>query len=74
MSRAEIEAAAATYLVYYRNHLATEETEVLTRAAATLTPEDWQSVRDAVPHAEDPLFGPRPEQRFRQLRRLIALE
>jgi hemerythrin-like domain-containing protein len=74
LSRAEVEAAAATYLVYYGNHIATEEKDVLTRAETALTREDWDAVRNAVTHAEDPLFGPTPEERFRQLRRQIALE
>lgn len=72
--RADVEAAAATYLVYYGSHIAREEEQVLTRAATALTREDWEAVRNAVPHAEDPLFGPKPEERFRQLRRQIALE
>jgi hemerythrin-like domain-containing protein len=72
--RAEVEAAAATYLVYYGSHIAREEEAVLPRAATALTREDWQAVRNAVPHAEDPLFGPKPEERFTQLRRQIALE
>lgn len=72
--RADVEAAAATYLVYYGNHIAREEEDILTRAAAALTREDWDAVRNAVPHADDPLFGPRPEKRFRQLRRQIELE
>lgn len=72
--RAELEAAAATYLVYYTNHMATEEEEVLTRAAKTLTDEDWETVRTAVPPGRDPLFGGEPQERFRELRRQIALE
>jgi hemerythrin-like domain-containing protein len=72
--RAELESAAATYLVYYGSHVAREEEEVLSRAATALTPEDWEAVRNAVPHADDPLFGARPEKRFRELRRQIALE
>ena len=50
--RAEIEAAAATYLVYYRNHIAHEEREILDRAQATLTAEDWEIVRKALPESE----------------------
>ena len=46
--RAEIEVAAAMYLVYYGNHIAHEEEDVLHRAAASLTAEDWQAVRKAV--------------------------
>jgi hemerythrin-like domain-containing protein len=72
--RAEVEAAAATYLVYYSNHIATEEEDVLTRAAKTMTEEDWQAVRTAVPPGRDPLFGDEPQERFRELRRQIALE
>ena len=58
--RAEVEVAAATYLVYYGNHIAKEEEDVLTRAAKELTPEDWEAVRDAVPPGIDPLFGSAP--------------
>lgn len=47
--RAEVEAAAATFLVYYRNHLNTEETRILRRAAELLTPADWAAVAAAVP-------------------------
>ena len=42
--RAEVEMAAATYLVYYSTHIAKEEEDVLPRAAAALTPGDWQTV------------------------------
>ena len=47
--RAELEIAAATSLVYYGNHIATEEEDVLTRAAKHLTVDDWEAVRAAVP-------------------------
>ena len=72
--RAEVEAVAATYLVYYRNHIEHEEREILARAASSLSNEDWEAVRAAAPHAEDPLFGAAPQERFRQLRREISLE
>jgi len=72
--RAEVEAAAATYLVYYRSHIEHEEREILGRAAAALTDEDWKAVRAAAPHIEDPLFGAATQERFRQLRREISLE
>jgi hemerythrin-like domain-containing protein len=74
MARNEIEMAAATYLVYYGNHIAKEEEDVLTRAALALSVEEWESVRRNVPAGKDPLFGPAPEERFRELRRRIALE
>ena len=71
---AELETAAAMYLVYYGNHIAREEEDVLTQAARLLTPEDWRAVRDAVPPGRDPLFGDHPEERYRELRRQIARE
>ena len=72
--RAEVEAAAATYVVYYRHHIATEEQDVLARAEDTLTQEDWDAVNAAVPIEPDPLFGTSPEEHYRDLRRQIALE
>jgi hemerythrin-like domain-containing protein len=71
---AEIEMAAATYLVYYGNHIAREEENILVRAEELLTPEDWEAVRTAVPPSRDPLFGDHPEERYRELRRQIARE
>jgi hemerythrin-like domain-containing protein len=74
MMRAKVEAAASTYLVYYRHHLAKEEKEVLPRAAQLLTQEDWAAVAAAVPAHPDPLFGDDFEARYQELRRLIAFE
>ena len=72
--REDVEMAAATYLVYYRSHIAKEESDVLGEAGKALTAEDWALVRNAVPNRPDPLFGAKPEERFRELRRQIALE
>lgn len=47
LPRGEVESALATYLVYYGNHIAREEEDVLTRAAGALTPEDWEAVKRA---------------------------
>ena len=47
LRRAEVEVAAAMYLVYYGNHIAHEEEDVLGRAAQSLTGEDWEAVRHA---------------------------
>jgi hemerythrin-like domain-containing protein len=74
LSRAAVETSLATFLVYYNNHIVKEETEVLTRAAESLTAEDWKAVRDAVPPGHDPVFGDKPEERYQELRRQIALE
>jgi hemerythrin-like domain-containing protein len=72
--RAEVEMALATYLVYYGNHIAKEEEDVLPRAARELGAADWQAVKNAAPPRHDPLFGDNPDERFRELRRRIALE
>ena len=74
LPREQLEVAAATYLIYYQNHIRTEETAILTRATQNLTAEDWEAVLAAVPVAPDPLFGANPQTRFRELRRQIAQE
>jgi hemerythrin-like domain-containing protein len=73
VARANIEAAAATYIVYYRHHLAKEEKEILPRAAQLLTQEDWAAVAAAVSSQPDPLFGDDFEASYRELRRQIGL-
>jgi hemerythrin-like domain-containing protein len=72
--RAQVEVALATYLVYYGNHIAKEEEDVLPRAAKELVPVDWEAVKDAAPAGRDPVFGDKPEERYKELRRQIALE
>lgn len=74
VSRAEIEVAAATYLVYYGNHIAREEEEILGAAGRELTQEDWAAAKAAAPAGKDPLFGDEPGERFRDLRLRIARE
>ncbi len=74
VERARVEAAAATYLVYYRRHLAMEDRDIVPRAEQLLSPQDWEAVVAAVPHSADPLFGEDPDARYRELRRQIAQE
>jgi hemerythrin-like domain-containing protein len=74
LPREQLEAAAATYLIYYQNHIRTEETAILARASQHLTADDWEAVHTAVPISPDPLFGADPQDRFRELRRQIAQE
>ncbi|MBP0618872.1 hemerythrin domain-containing protein [Cupriavidus consociatus] len=71
-SRTALEAAAAMYLAYYRNHLSTEEKQVMPRAAQRLTEEDWAEVSDTVPDGSDPLLGDDAQERFATLRKQIA--
>jgi hemerythrin-like domain-containing protein len=74
VERAEVEVAAATYLVYYGNHIAKEDEIVLPRAAELFSPGDWDAVR-AVRHEKgDPLFGDKPQERYRALRQRISAE
>jgi len=70
-ARATVEAAAATYIVYYRNHIGAEERTVLPRAAKLLLPEDWAAVAEAVPAVSDPLFGDDVGERYRELRKRV---
>jgi len=72
--RAGIEAAAATYIVYYRNHIAAEEKEILPVAARELSDEDWSAARNAAPSRGNPLADSDAGERFRRLRRRIAGE
>ncbi|MEO8158095.1 MAG: hemerythrin domain-containing protein [Betaproteobacteria bacterium] len=72
--RSEVEAAAATYLVYYGNHIAKEEEDLISRAAQALTKQDWEAVGRAVPDAADPLVPGGLQDRYRELRKRIALE
>ncbi|WP_042878668.1 hemerythrin domain-containing protein [Cupriavidus necator] len=73
-SRAALEAAAAMYLVYYRNHLSTEERHAMPRAAQLLTQEDWAAVAASVPESPDPLFGENVQERFAKLHQQICEE
>jgi hemerythrin-like domain-containing protein len=72
--RTEIEVAAATYLVYYGNHIAKEEEDILPRAGRELTDSDWKAIKEAAPAGHDPVFGDDPQERFRALRHRIAAE
>jgi hemerythrin-like domain-containing protein len=65
--RKQLELAAAMYLVYYGNHIAKEEEDVLTRAALHLTSEDWKAVKDAAPGGPDALLRSVPVKRFEEL-------
>lgn len=72
--RAEVELAAATYLVYYGNHIAKEEEDILPLAATELTEADWEAVKNASPRGHPSDFGADPLERFRELRHRIEME
>lgn len=71
-SRPALEAAVAMYLVYYRNHLSTEEKQVMPHAAEFLTDMDWAEVTGIEPASVHPLFGTDVENRFAELRAQIC--
>ena len=60
----EVADVAGTYLLFYREHIAAEEREVLQPASDTLTAEEWQAVANAAPRGFDPLFGVAPKERY----------
>jgi hemerythrin-like domain-containing protein len=70
-SRKALETAAATYVVYYRHHLAVEERDVIPRAMELLNAEDWKAVA-AIPAEPDPVFGGGSDLRYSGLRKRIA--
>ena len=70
IERTTLEAAASSYVVYYRHHLSAEELHVMPRAAQLLTAADWAAVA-AIPAEPDPLFGTDFDQRYAELRRHI---
>jgi hemerythrin-like domain-containing protein len=72
IARDTVEAAAATYLVYYRHHIVAEETSILPRARQLLKSEDWAAVAAAIPIVPDPVFGDDAGERYRELRKRVA--
>ena len=73
LARSEVEAAAATYVLYYRHHIATEESEAVWRAAATMTAAEWQAVADSATVIFDPLFGATPNERYHEILHHLGL-
>lgn len=74
IARETVESTAATYLVYYRCHIQSEDTDILPQAAKLLKPADWAKVAAAIPAAADPLFGSDVAARYRDLHVQIARE
>jgi hemerythrin-like domain-containing protein len=72
IARADVERAAATYLVYYRHHLRAEEELVIPQAAAVLSREDWSAVAAAGTGAVDPLATESIDPGYVELRRVLA--
>jgi len=73
LEREAVEVNAATYVAYYRQHMAGEETDLFPRLEEVLGGEDWKAVDDAITPELDPLFGGEVGQRYQQLHRQIML-
>ena len=73
VDRESVEVEAATYIVYYRQHMAREEADLFPRVEDVLTDTDWRTVGDAIAAEADPLFGAAVGQRYRQLHQQIML-
>ncbi|MDJ0947479.1 MAG: hemerythrin domain-containing protein [Alphaproteobacteria bacterium] len=65
-------AAVRAYVDFQYEHMAREETEILPLAREALTPGDWARINAAFSDHDDPLFGDRPAERFRDLHRRIT--
>ena len=61
------ERLAREYLDFNRRHMEKEEAQFLPLAEAALSAEDWAAIEAALSAPEDPLFGPRIEERYRRL-------
>jgi len=72
VSRGLVEASCASYVAYYRQHMAREEAELFPNAERTLGKEDWAAVEAAFPAAPDPLFGDTAQDCYRDLKRQIT--
>jgi hemerythrin-like domain-containing protein len=73
LEREAVEVNAATYVAYYRQHMAREETDLFPRVEGFLSNADWKAVSDAIPLEADPLFGRKVGQRYQQLHQQILL-
>lgn len=73
LEREAVEVDAATYIVYYRQHMAREEADLFPRLEDIFGSEDWKAVEDAISPEADPLFGSKVGLRYQHLHRQIML-
>lgn len=73
LTRESVDVAAATYITYYRHHMAREEQDLFPMVDKVLRPADWESVAAAIPPEDDPLFGKEVKERYRVLHKQIEL-
>lgn len=70
--REAVERPALEYIALYRKHMAFEEQELFPLGKAHLSAADWIDANASTKPEEDPLFGDRVEERYRELHRRIA--
>lgn len=72
--RERIESDGRRYITDLRDHMRSEESEVLPLAGQLLNDKDWAEIDEAIRHFEDPLFGSKVADRYAALRKQIARE
>ena len=71
-SRESVETPGRAYVASFRDHMHTEEKEILPLAAKLLRDRDWSEIKAAVQHIDDPLFGKAAEKRYAAIHQQIA--
>ena len=59
--------AVNDYVIFERNHMRLEESEILPQAEQLLTPKELAELESAFLGNDDPLFGPERQQKYRDL-------
>jgi hemerythrin-like domain-containing protein len=73
-SRSDIAASTRRYVADFRQHMESEEREVIPLAARSLNAEDWTAIRKAVMRMDDTLFGKTQLRRYATIRKHIAAQ
>jgi hemerythrin-like domain-containing protein len=71
-SRESVETPGRSYVASFRGHMGVEEKEILPMAARLLDARDWATIKSAVAHIDDPLFGKTAEKRYAALHQQIS--
>jgi len=71
-SRDSVETPGRLYVASFRSHMRTEEKEILPMAAKLLEARDWDAIKSAVSHIDDPIFGKTAEKRYAAIHQQIA--
>jgi hemerythrin-like domain-containing protein len=71
-SRESVETPGRAYIASFRNHMWTEEREILPMAAKLLGDKDWSAIKAAIQHIDDPLFDKAAEKRYAAIHEQIA--